>query len=102
MVKSGQTSKSLTKAQYSSNDATNTNGTTATLSQKSQAFEGDLSRVKSKSMLEDFRAERDGPMSGHLVTSSGNFKTRVSHPKEATVRRSSDRTNRSPTSGDQF
>ncbi len=80
MAISGQGSNTSTKSQDGSQHTNNTtaaNRTDAT-TQRSQAFETDLRQVRGKTKLERYRAEKDGPISGHLVTSTGKFKTRVS------------------------
>jgi hypothetical protein len=77
---SGKGSNTSTKSQqgsHSTNSETAANGMEAK-TQKSQAFETDLRQVGKKSKLEQFRAEKDGPISGHLVLSTGKFKTGVS------------------------
>lgn len=78
MAYHGQGFELSTTQQHSSEHAVDTDTTNAQRTLRSQTFESDLSSVRGKSMLEAFRAEKDGPMSGHLMKSAGKFKSRVS------------------------
>ena len=62
-----------TKTQYSSRSSANVNTARNSNTEASNAFERNLRRVEESSMVERYRTEKNGPISGRLVHITGNW-----------------------------